>query len=476
MPVDSGVLLSGTLTRNASNPMLSNGQRNSDHAGQTPSNANSQYDWTKAGPNCVVKAGPSDYRCWYEGVDDTNPDSSGNTHTTVNYATSTNGTDWVKYTGNPVIQPSPALTAPLWEHNEYSVGTVLWDPDAAIWKHWGHGGNNSGPNQNCYSTSPDGITWTKSVSNPIITNGGVGSWNEGGCSDISVIRMSATDYRAWNRGRLVSNGAVAYGYWTSSDGIAWTAYASNPVCATNFISGQTLTGFHVALINGAFHMWLASAANGLYYSSSTDGIAWATPTQVLAVGTDTPLDSISVYVDGTTVRVWYGQENALTPYQRDRREATLTTPAVAVQNPLTGGMLWPNGTVGVSAWNSLANNASGLSGQITTDRYNGHAASIKVTVQTGGVAPLANRHWEVWVQSAVNGGVSGGPTFPTTGGVFLGVVPAPTATNTTATVTFDTAGKLAILPETWCVMLVNRTGQATNAAGNSCFVKMRRAG
>ena len=180
----------GALIRGASNPILVN------EVGT--------YDEIKVGPATVVREGPGNYSMWYEGILN---GPTGDDPTLPCYATSPDGSDWTKYAGNPVMD---GLVA--WENDEASPVAVLYDPYADIWKMWYHGGNNSGPRQIGYATSPDKITWTKYAGNPIFSGTGIGSgtW-ETWIADAKVIQRGPTDYRMWYRG-IDASGVGRYGY------------------------------------------------------------------------------------------------------------------------------------------------------------------------------------------------------------------------------------------------------------------------
>jgi large repetitive protein len=79
-----------------------------------------------------------------------------------------------------------------------------------------------------YATSTDGITWTKYASNPVLGLG-PGSWDNTHVYCSSVMKDSDGTYKMWYNGQDSTNARI--GYAASPDGITWTKYDSdsNPV-------------------------------------------------------------------------------------------------------------------------------------------------------------------------------------------------------------------------------------------------------
>lgn len=192
---------------------------------RNPQNDNTKYDYQKCGPSPILKFGPHDYRCYYEGVTDQN----GVYTNYLMYATSSDGVTWTKYASNPVLTAGDNGT---WEHGEVCPGSWFWDPYVGEFKMYYHGGNNTGPRQIGLLTSPSGLpgTWTRAnSSNPVMANGGSGAWDESYVADAFVVCLGPADYRMIYKGVKVSDGASRIGYATSSDGISWSKSGSNPV-------------------------------------------------------------------------------------------------------------------------------------------------------------------------------------------------------------------------------------------------------
>ncbi len=200
------------------------------------------------------------YKMWYSGGG-----YSGSWQ--VGYATSADGRDWDIYAGNPVL---PAGGPGSWDEMESDGPTVI--KDGGTFKMWYHGCN--ADYSVCsigYATSPDGIAWTKYAGNPVL-KATPGQWDESGLGWPRVIKNVAT-YEMWYH----SDGKL--GRATSSNGIAWTKYAGNPVLSVGWDGGGV--GVSSLLLDGAtYKMWASSGAGatlGIGYFESADGIAWTQP-------------------------------------------------------------------------------------------------------------------------------------------------------------------------------------------------------
>lgn len=236
-----------TWTKHASNPLVGAGDPG-------------EWDSLYRGQLAILKDG-SLYKMWFSGGPDSGPWQTG-------YATSTNGLDWNIYPGNPVL---PAGGSGDWDEMESDGPTVILD--GGIYKMWYHGCN--ADYSVCsigYATSTNGIDWSKYGGNPVLTPGNPGDWDEGGILWPYVVKNGGV-YEMW----YDSNGQI--GLATSPDGIVWTKSASNPVLTTGW-DGVGVIGQSVLLEGSTFRMWFRSGTGanlGIGYAESTDGIVWTMP-------------------------------------------------------------------------------------------------------------------------------------------------------------------------------------------------------
>ncbi len=144
-------------------------------------------DWTKETTNPVVENGDTGawddfsvnfatviqdgdvYKMWYTG---TGPGAGGvGSVRKIGMATSTDGIDWTKHAGNPVLDVGPTGA---WDAGQVSIPTVT--KVGGGYQMWYSVGI-TGASGIGHATSPDGTTWTKDPANPVIP-GGSGGWDD----------------------------------------------------------------------------------------------------------------------------------------------------------------------------------------------------------------------------------------------------------------------------------------------------------
>lgn len=242
---------------------------------RNPQNNTAKVDYLKDGPSSMLKLGPTDYRAIFEAL----TDQRGALTNSFLMATSPDGYTWTKGTTQPILD----AVAGNWEAGEICPDSWFWNPDAGAYWLYYHGGNNAGPRQIGLMTSTTGLpgSWVRANSgNPILANGGSGAIDENGVADGWVVRRSASDYRmiyktfdAGNVSRLA--------YATSTDGISWSKYGSNPILdlgsgndAQNVFGGWA---YEDAL--GRVHLWYCgkdgSSVQRVLYAYSEDWTTWA---------------------------------------------------------------------------------------------------------------------------------------------------------------------------------------------------------
>jgi hypothetical protein len=290
--------------------------------------------------------------------------------------------------GNPdrVLEP----TSSSWMNGEAVPGTVFWDGFAGLWRLWGHGGNNTGPRGIYYATAsnPQG-PWTIGNSGTQVLQGSgvAGRFDESWVSDPRVLKKADGTYLMLYRGQPASGGPQI-GAATSPDGITWTRVGTTPVVA--YGSGWDNVAIYPGGLwydGSTYHLWFGGGTvddggDGLGYASSSDGTTWTkaanNPVIVDAPGgstsqldTDSVGDTIWAYQDGSLIRVQYGSEkftpNGGSGTFRSRIEAQLniraplwigagTAQFTATNAANIASMSPPNGAIGDLLYLFLARN------------------------------------------------------------------------------------------------------------------------
>jgi predicted GH43/DUF377 family glycosyl hydrolase len=294
----------------------------------SPGNVILKGDWNKHPSNPIFNPGPAvwdgddvdlayvlhdgiTYKMWYSGSD--------GPLTRIGYATSPDGVSWTKSASNPVLD----LGAPGSWNDVYTYApSVLFD--GATYHMWysGYDGINA---RTGYATSPDGITWTPYAGNLcagtagngcVLNIGPPGSWDENAAFTPSVLYDGVT-YKMWYSGSNLTKGRT--GYATSPDGFTWTKNPSNPVLYEGSPGewDQISAGAGSVIYNGvSYEMWFSGVYSGteerIGHATSPDGIAWTkNPSNpVLDVGPPGSWDEYwavypAVVKVGSEYKMWY---------------------------------------------------------------------------------------------------------------------------------------------------------------------------
>ncbi len=283
-------------TRAGNNPVLSEGDPGAWDAGEIGQ------------PNVLKQGGQ--YKMWYFGADEQGVKKQ------IGYATSSDGVNWTKYAGNPVL----TVGAPgEWDESEVGGPRVIFD--GVTYHLWYHGYTGECCDSIGYATSTDGIHWTKYANNPVFGPGAPGEWD-----DTFVFFTALTDesdhYNMWYS---VGGGKTNIGFAASLDGIDWTRSLDNPVLTIGDPGSwdeQHIFAPTVVKNSGLYHMWY-SGYNGAWdsafgYATSLDGISWtkSLSNPVFLPGAPTQWDEPVIrfqegtngsVLDGLTIRNGWGE-------------------------------------------------------------------------------------------------------------------------------------------------------------------------
>ena len=111
-----------------------------------------------------------------------------------------------------------------WDSKAVGPGTVLFYDNTY---HLYYNDSGHRPTRIGHATSPDGITWSRDVNNPVLEVRDAGEWDDYFISDPFVVKAD-TIFHMWYGGES-GNQILRTGHATSPDGINWTKYVDNPV-------------------------------------------------------------------------------------------------------------------------------------------------------------------------------------------------------------------------------------------------------
>lgn len=151
-------------------------------------------------------------------------------------------------------------------------------------------------------------SWSRSGSNPILSP--VLAWEETAVAEVAAVHSVGGAWKMWYSGGWANPGL---GYATSSDGIAWTKDAGNPVLGQggSGLAGPVASG-RVYLDGSTYHVYFSSGSplrsTMLHYTSS-DGLTWSSASLSITLPSGTTLwGNREVWKSGAT---WYLLQEAL---------------------------------------------------------------------------------------------------------------------------------------------------------------------
>jgi predicted GH43/DUF377 family glycosyl hydrolase len=133
-------------------------------------------------------------------------------------AFSTDGIQWQKYSGNPILTVVPGT----WESMATNDPKVFHDGTQFIMFYNGH--RSLSQCEVGLATSSDGLVWQRSPLNPVLRRGPSGSWDQNSVRACAGFVSNGRYFLLYDGGA-----ATAIGFAHSVDGIQWTKYSANPV-------------------------------------------------------------------------------------------------------------------------------------------------------------------------------------------------------------------------------------------------------
>ncbi len=185
----------------------------------------------------------------------------------IGLATSPDGVNWTKYSGNPVLTVGGSST---WEAQSVFAPCVIFDGNA--FKMW-YNASGQYVQAGGYAESNDGIHWNKHQNNPVLTP--VPNFWESNAVGINTVVRTNGLYQMWYGG---GDGSISrLGYAVSADGVHWERYGNNPILAPGgpgAWDSTTLGGFWVLRENNLFKMWYSGRSDNIWkigYAESNEG-------------------------------------------------------------------------------------------------------------------------------------------------------------------------------------------------------------
>ena len=182
-----------------------------------------------------------------------------------------------------------------YDDNRADSGSVIIDE--GLYKVWysGHDGSHW---RILYSTSPDGVTWTKH--GLAYDLGPSGAFDDDDVMGPSVLRKSDGSYQMWYHGESRSMWGWRFGYATSNDGFNWVRYG-----LVFSKAGKAVAHPNVHIDdNGVYKMWYSEYDTEHWrigHATSSDGINWNDLGVALDVGPTGSPDSKYIYFPAVVV-------------------------------------------------------------------------------------------------------------------------------------------------------------------------------
>lgn len=200
-------------------------------------------------PSVVKRDGV--YHMWYTGQFDG--------HSSIGYATSTDGRHWVRH-DRPVLEADRP-----WEKVAVMCPSVLWDADARQFRMWYSGGEQYEPDAIGYATSPDGLHWTK-LETPVFEADPNRRWERYKVTACQVLRFDGWYVMFYVGFRDIDHAQI--GVARSRDGVTgWQRLEDNPIVSPT-VDGWDADACYkpFALYDSAKRRWM------LWYNGRHGGV------------------------------------------------------------------------------------------------------------------------------------------------------------------------------------------------------------
>jgi predicted GH43/DUF377 family glycosyl hydrolase len=212
----------------------------------------------------------------------------GNIYIWVTWGTPTGS--WNDYSGNPIFVPSGSY----WDYNGVSEPKIFFDNNYFKMYYTAQGSGYSGFVG--FAQSTDGINWIRPVSNPVLSPGLPGSWDETGVGG-GVVVKSGSNYLMYYDGWFNTDGNWHIGLASSIDGINWIKNPNPILFGTSGMEYQIVPSSCI-VIDSTYYLYFYG--RNLPYldirlASSLDGVNWTkSPSNPILVA-DQAWEGLGVY-------------------------------------------------------------------------------------------------------------------------------------------------------------------------------------
>lgn len=146
----------------------------------------------------------------------------------LGYATTTAAAfpgGWTKYAGNPIFTVGGGAA---WDNTDLRPAEVIippWSSPDNTW-HLLYGGSDGANWRGGHATSTDGIAWTRDAGNPVVNLGAGSAWDSHDVLPVGWYKAGSTYYILYQGS---NNAKWEIGYATTTDFVTFTKGAGNPI-------------------------------------------------------------------------------------------------------------------------------------------------------------------------------------------------------------------------------------------------------
>jgi predicted GH43/DUF377 family glycosyl hydrolase len=192
----------------------------------------------------------------------------GNIYIFVNWGIPPN-TNWIDYPYNPILQPQ--LNG--FDNNGITQPKII--EDGTVYKMWYVAEAGGYIKYIMYAESPDGINWNRPINHPVMYPGISGSWDDMAVHPGAIFKEDGI-YKMYYSGWSDPWGQWNIGYATSTDGINWTKYPVPVLYGTSGWEFQ-IAPSAIIKIDNTYYLYYTGRNLPNYkigLATSTDGINW----------------------------------------------------------------------------------------------------------------------------------------------------------------------------------------------------------